>query len=93
MYVSRVLNQNNDINNSLAQKVLIYIFFTFPVFKECIEIVVFCTRDYISRIRIRSILMEFLETSDCTDESRKDETCLQFKMRKHYIKILENNLS
>ena len=27
-----------------------------------------------------------LETWDCTDESRKDETCLQFKMKKHYIK-------
>ena len=51
------------------------------------EIVVFCIRDYISRILIRSILMEFSETSDCTDESRKDETCLQlFKMKKHYIK-------
>ena len=31
-------------------------------------------------------VMEFLKTSDCTDESRKDETCLQFKMKKHYIK-------
>ena len=30
-------------------------------------------------------LMEFLETSDCTDGSRKDETCLQFKMKKYYI--------
>ena len=28
--------------------------------------------------------MTFLETSDCTDESRKDGTCLQFKMKKHY---------
>ena len=27
-----------------------------------------------------------LETWDCTDESRKDETCLQLKMKKHYIK-------
>ena len=30
--------------------------------------------------------MEFLETSDCTDESQKDKTCLQLKMKKHYIK-------
>ena len=30
--------------------------------------------------------MENLETSDCTDESRKDETCLQFKMKKNFIK-------
>ena len=56
------------------------------VSRECIGIVAFCMHDYTSRIRIRSILMEFLETSDCTDESRKDETCLQFKMNKHYIK-------
>ena len=28
----------------------------------------------------------FLETSDCTEESRKNETCLQLKMKKHYIK-------
>ena len=28
-------------------------------------------------IRIRSILMEFLETSECTDESRENETRLQ----------------
>ena len=27
----------------------------------------------------------FLKTSDYTDESRKDETCLQFKMKKHFI--------
>ena len=31
-------------------------------------------------------LMEFLETSDCTDESWKDETCLQLMMKKLYIK-------
>ena len=30
--------------------------------------------------------MEFLETSDYTDESRKNETYLQFMMMKHYIK-------
>ena len=30
--------------------------------------------------------MEFLKSSDCADESRKDETCLQFKMNKHFIK-------
>ena len=41
---------------------------------------------HISRIRNRSILMEFLETSDCTDESRKDETCLQFQMKINYPK-------
>ena len=35
---------------------------------------------------IRSISMEFLKTSDCTDETQKDETCLQFKMKKYYIK-------
>ena len=28
----------------------------------------------------------FLGTSDFTEESRKDETCLQFKMKQHYIK-------
>ena len=27
-----------------------------------------------------------MKTSDCTDESRKDETCLYFKMKKHIIK-------
>ena len=52
----------------------------------------FCIRDYISRIRIRSILIEFLETSDCTDESRKDETCLQFKMNKYFIKTRKMSL-
>ena len=36
--------------------------------------------------RVHSISMQFLETSDCTDQSRKDETCLQFKMKKHFIK-------
>ena len=25
-------------------------------------------QDYVSRIRVHSILIEFLETSDCTDE-------------------------
>ena len=29
--------------------------------------------------------MEFLETSDCIDESRNAETCLPFKMKKHFI--------
>ena len=29
-----------------------------------------------------------MEISDCTDESRKDETCLQFKMEKHFIKTI-----
>jgi len=51
-----------------------------------IGIVIFWIRDYISRIWIHSILKEFLETSDCTDKSRKDETCLQLKMKKHFIK-------
>ena len=58
----------------------------YEVSREYIGIVVFCIRDYISRIRVRSILMKFLETSDCTDVSRKDETCLQFKMNKYFIK-------
>ena len=58
----------------------------FWVSKECIGIVVFCKRDYISRIWIRSILMAFCETTNCTDESLRDETCLQLKMKKHYIK-------
>ena len=44
------------------------------------------SRGYVSRIQINSILMEFLETSDCTDGSRRDETCLQFKMKENYIK-------
>ena len=26
------------------------------------------------------------DTTDCTEESRKDETCLQFKMNKYFIK-------
>ena len=43
-------------------------------------------RVYISRIKICSILIEFLESSDYTYDFRKDETCLQFKMKKHYIK-------
>ena len=29
----------------------------------------------------------FLETPDCTEESRKDETCLQLKMKNNYIKL------
>ena len=52
------------------------------VFKECIGIVVFCIRDYISRIHIRSILMHFFEIPDSTEEFWKDET-LQLKMKKH----------
>ena len=31
--------------------------------------------------------MEFLETSDFTDEFRMDETCLKLKMKKHYRKL------
>ena len=64
--------------------------FIFWVSKECIGIVVFCIRDYISRIC--SILMEFLETSDCTDESRKDETCLKFLRWRSIILKLEKCL-
>ena len=45
-------------------------------------------REYTSRIQIRLILMEFLETSDWTDESQKDEKCLQLKMKMHHIKTL-----
>ena len=30
--------------------------------------------------------MDFFKASDCTEESRKDETCLQFKMNKYFIK-------
>ena len=33
-------------------------------------------RDYISLLRIHSILMDFFKASDCTEESRKDETCV-----------------
>ena len=44
------------------------------------------------QIRIRSILMKFLETLDCTDESRKYETCLQLMMKKHYIKTWKTTL-
>ena len=39
------------------------------------------------RVQICSILMEFLETSDCTDEFRKDEAFLKFKMKKHVSKL------
>ena len=39
------------------------------------------------RIRICSILMEFSEASDCTDEFRKDEAFLKFKMKKHVSKL------
>ena len=66
-YASRFLNQNDNITNSLASKVLIWIFFIFWVSKESIGVVVFCIRDYISRNRIRSILMEFLETSNVNE--------------------------
>ena len=31
-----------------------------------------------------------MKTSDRTDESRKDETCLQIKMNKHFIKTGKN---
>ena len=34
------------------------------------------------------ISMELLESSDCTDESRKDETYLQFKIKKYCAKTL-----
>ena len=54
--------------------------------KEYIGIVVFCIHDYISWILIHSIWINFLETSDFTDESRKDGTYVQLKMKKHYIK-------
>ena len=38
-------------------------------------------------IRIRSILIEFLETSDYTDESLEGRNMsTQLKMKKHYIK-------
>ena len=49
----------NNITNSLASKVFTWIFLIVWVFKECIGTVVFCMRDYISRIRIRSILITF----------------------------------
>ena len=58
----------------------------FIVSKEYIRIVVFCIHDYTSQVQFHSILMEFFLTSDSTDESGKDETCLQFKMNKHFIK-------
>ena len=32
------------------------------------------------------------KTNDCTNESRKDETYLQFKMKKHYIKTWKFSL-
>ena len=49
-------------------------YFISRVSNECIGIVVFCIPDYIPRIQINSILMKFLGTSDCTDESREEET-------------------
>ena len=54
--------------------------------KKYIGIVVFCIRDYTLWLRILSILMTFFKALDCTEESRKDETCLQFKMNKYFIK-------
>ena len=69
---------------------MISIFFIFQVSRECIGIVVFCIRDYISRIRTTTTttttLKEFSsETSVCTDDFRKDETCLQFKTIRNII--------
>ena len=74
-------HQDNNITNSLAFKVLIQIFFIFWVSRECIGIIVFCIRDYISRIRIRSTLMKFLDTSDCTDESRRTKHVCNLRWR------------
>ena len=75
------------MTNSLACKVLIKYFFIFRVSKQCTGIVVFCIRDYVSRIQIHYILMFFFFlTSDFTDESRKNEISLQLKIKKHYIK-------
>ena len=47
-----------------------------------IYIDIICIGLYLYRLQIHSILMEFFKASNCTEESRKDETCLQFKMNK-----------
>ena len=47
--------------DSLAYQVLIKYFFIFRVSKEYIGIVVFCIRDYTSRVRIHSIFMTLFE--------------------------------
>ena len=49
------------------------------------------TLNSIQHTRIHSFLMEFMETSDCIDQSRKDETCPQYKMNKHFIKTKQNS--
>ena len=36
--------------------------------------------------------MEVLETSDCTDESRKNDTCLQLNIKIYCIKTLKKSL-
>ena len=43
-------------------------------------------QDYLWRIKIRSILITFLETTDCTDKSQKDETCLS-RLEKHLLTV------
>ena len=85
-------NQNNNITNSLSWKVLIQIFFIVWVSKECIGNVVFCIRHYISRIRIHSISMELLETSERTYESRKTKHVYNLRWRS-IISKLEKSLN
>ena len=54
--------------NFLLTKLLI--FFFFRIYRECIEIVVSRIPDGISGFDARLMLMEFLETWVCIDESR-----------------------
>ena len=58
---------------------------------ECIGIFVFCIRDYISRIRIRSVSMNFLEISNCTADYRGDEIFVHNIIRKNIISELEKS--
>ena len=68
--------------------VLLEIYWYKPIL---LSIACFCTefsydrRNYFTIIKTTTSFF-FFQTSDCTEESRKDETCLQFKMNKDFIK-------
>ena len=69
-----------------AHKVLIWIFFIFWVSKKYIGIVVFCIRDYISRVQIHSILMEFFENFGLHWWVLEGRTMSAIQMNKLFIK-------
>ena len=47
----------------------------------------------VSMVRNKSPVPMIDTKMDCTDEFRKDEACLQLKMKKHFLSKLENCLA